>query len=395
MRTTQTTKIFLIGFFFPLFGLVHSYAITPPTQVVINKSDDRWYSDLDESLWTANKNVTITEETVKLKADRSINTIEFTGEADRAGVNLGGNMLTVGKGGIISTNPNDGYIINGTLTSSSGTLSILTKADSLEDNPHLITIYASIADNKGKSVGIDISRDDKGTGHRGVRFAGDQGNTFTGKLRVSGNTVLNLEKEAGALAIRGNIDIIDGALVRIIYDEQISNISTVLLKSSIRKASRLQFNGRYQASLKETIAELVVEGNGIVQFNGDDNNGTTHGTRTLILEDLIVRDNSLLKITGWKDGRDHLLVRKNSGNLADALKKIEFEGHDTRTVNKRDFDNEYWEIWAQVPEPTTYGAIIGSVALGLLACRNRPPITPRTIKQVTATTTAREHRPSR
>jgi len=76
-----------------------------------------------------------------------------------------------------------------------------------------------------------------------------------------------------------------------------------------------------------------------------------------------------LLVKEWLDGRDRLLVRKDSAHVRDSLTRIEFENHDTRTVNLRDYDTDYWEIYALVPEPSTYGAILGSIGLVVVQWR--------------------------
>jgi len=89
------------------------------------------------------------------------------------------------------------------------------------------------------------------------------------------------------------------------------------------------------------------------------------------LDDLEVTLGSYLLIKEWKDGRDRLLVKKDSAHVKDSLARIEFEGHDTRTVNIRDYDANYWEIYALVPEPAAYGTVLGAVGLAVFFCRQR------------------------
>jgi len=74
-------------------------------------------------------------------------------------------------------------------------------------------------------------------------------------------------------------------------------------------------------------------------------------------------------VSGWKDERDFLLVRKNSAHLSDALGRMKFEGYNPADIHLRDFSNDYWQISA-LPEPSTYGAMLGAVGLGL-CCRSK------------------------
>jgi len=96
-------------------------------------------------------------------------------------------------------------------------------------------------------------------------------------------------------------------------------------------------------------------------------------SRFLYLDNLIIKEDSLLSVVGWIDGVDHLLVRRDSAHLADALKKIQFAGYDPKTVNRRDFNSDYWELYAELPEPAVYGAILGGLgtALALWSKRRR------------------------
>jgi len=72
----------------------------------------------------------------------------------------------------------------------------------------------------------------------------------------------------------------------------------------------------------------------------------------------------------WEAGRDHLLVRKDSTHLEEALKKISIDGWAKNQVYLKDYDKDYWSIEA-APEPATYGAIFVGLGLGLFICRKR------------------------
>jgi len=94
---------------------------------------------------------------------------------------------------------------------------------------------------------------------------------------------------------------------------------------------------------------------------------------------LIIGDGSTLRIHGWRDKRDYILVRKNSVHLEDALKKIEFKGYDRNNIHLENYNNAYWGISA-TPESATYGSLLvaSTVSLSLLrrrikACLGRSP----------------------
>jgi len=56
---------------------------------------------------------------------------------------------------------------------------------------------------------------------------------------------------------------------------------------------------------------------------------------------------------------------------SNALRKIDFIGYDRRTVGMRNYDASHWEIFAVVPEPAAYGAILGAAGLGCWQWRKR------------------------
>jgi len=90
----------------------------------------------------------------------------------------------------------------------------------------------------------------------------------------------------------------------------------------------------------------------------------------LFLDDLIIKDRSLLRISGWETGRDFLLVRKDSKHLADAMKKLTIDGWAKNQIYLKEYDKNYWSIEA-APEPAVCGAILGAVALSIVGWRRR------------------------
>jgi len=109
----------------------------------------------------------------------------------------------------------------------------------------------------------------------------------------------------------------------------------------------------------------ISERSGQVHFD----KGTTAGfSKHFYLDDLIIDDGSFLNITGWRDGEDFFLVRKDSKHLADSLKKIRFVGYDPNAIHLEEFNKDYWAI-SGAPEPATYGAVLGSLGLGMFIYR--------------------------
>jgi len=67
---------------------------------------------------------------------------------------------------------------------------------------------------------------------------------------------------------------------------------------------------------------------------------------------------------------------KSNGIDLSYLQNIRFEGYENFPVIIRKYDAHYWEITpfgtlTPFPEPTTYGAILGAAAIGLVIWRRR------------------------
>ncbi|WP_156469213.1 PEP-CTERM sorting domain-containing protein [Cephaloticoccus primus] len=127
----------------------------------------------------------------------------------------------------------------------------------------------------------------------------------------------------------------------------------------------IEYNNR---SITNTIHQIRVEKYGIVNFGRPSLRGDAQ--RFLYLDDLIISDGGTLAVRYWKEGRDFLLVRKDSAHLNDALKKMEFEGYDRNAIHLVNYNKDYWSI-SSTPEPSTCGAIFGVLGLGVSVCRRK------------------------
>jgi len=227
----------------------------------------------------------------------------------------------------------------------------------------MLAIRVAIVDNPLHKIGVNVTGKPKG-GNGQIAFTGRESNTFTGNVTVSGeNTVLELIKENGATAIRSDLTIRDGGLVGLFMSNQIADTSSVRLHGGKNEKSPvLFFSGFVTKNVSEKIHDLTVEGRAVFDFNfGGD--ATLHGQRFLYLDNLIAGGDSELIIRNWIEGKDRFLVRKDSEFLEHSLKKLDFEGYDRNTIATREFNKDYVEIWAQLPEPSTYGAV--SIGLGM------------------------------
>jgi len=292
-------------------------------------------------------------------------------------INLKGHLLTVGESGVnIEYSNKNIYLVSGSLTSSAKNLVINSKTFGSEARDvygDMIILSpaldVSVRDHKTHKIGLVVS----GKRERGeyglIGLAGAQENTFTGDVIVDGvRNILYLKKEDGVTAVRGNIHLRNQGGLRLFGSDQISDSSTITLSG---KGSSISF-ATTERNLKEKVHALVIEsGQGVLAFgrNGrfPDNDSLK---RTLILDDLIISDEASLRIMRWKEGRDHLLVRKDSVHLADAMKKILIDGWAKNQIYLKDYNKNYWSIEA-APEPAVCGAVLGTVGLGLWRWRRR------------------------
>jgi len=332
-----------------------------------------WHRDIAEKDWTGYKAVEDTKGApINLRKSRAVSIFQFSSSHARTILNLQGNTLTITSSAIYNKSPFHATIENGYLTSSSayGSLFIYNyvpgNAD-LKDQP--FNIAAAIIDNGSTKVSVHIGGITPNGKMTGVLFSGDRENTFSGDLNVVGNVKLALAKERGKQAVHGNVNIRDGARVRILRNEQIGNGSRVSLISSGNQASELQFNHLDALPwINESISELYVEGKGAVDF-ASNLDAPSYLQSTLTVKDLIITEGSTLLVRNWVDGRNRFLVSKNNSHAADALRKIDFIGYDRRTVGMRDYNTSYWEIFAIAPEPSTYGALSAAGILSLTLLR--------------------------
>jgi len=263
-------------------------------------------------------------------------------------------------------------VVGGTLTSSIGEIAFSLVANTT----YLLPIESVIADNGGMRVGLNIVGPSTWLGYRGIGLTGNKANTFSGDINITGGARLDLYKEDGVVSVSGNLNVREGATAAVFRSGQIARKSRVLLQSKSKAPSVFGLTSAHRKDIREVFHELKVDGNAVVSFFLDKSQNP-HGLREIILDDLDVMAGSHLLIKEWQNGRDRLLVRKDSAHVRDSLKRIEFEAHDTRSVNLRDYDKDYWEIYALVPEPATYGALFGAVGLMAAWCRQRRGQKPR------------------
>jgi len=120
---------------------------------------------------------------------------------------------------------------------------------------------------------------------------------------------------------------------------------------------------------------LTIENKATIDFG----NRAAETPLILYIDQLILEGpDALLRIREWVSGASYLLVRKDWGDarLSELLSKIYFEGYGWASAweahDLEGFD-DYWTIRPYAtPEPATYGAILSTLGLGLVAWRKRP-----------------------
>jgi len=291
---------------------------------------------------------------------------DFTGSLNLSGgakdiqypnINLNSHKMTIDGGGITINGPMVSRIFRGPLTSNDSFLTFYFKGIA----GGYLNIDTSITDSTHK-VGVKVVSGGNGA----IFISGNRDNTFTGNLEISGsyNSVV-LNKSGGAIAVQGDIYVSDGGMLRFSQNQQISRTSSVRLKTR----GWVQFLSISDDDIKTSFKNLTVDDRGALSFNHEEG-GSVRPNYYIFIDNLVINEGGRLDVYGWKQGRDFLLVRKNSQNLADALTKMELVGYDPANIHLRDFNNDYWQISA-LPEPATYGALLAAAGLGLWTWRKR------------------------
>jgi len=150
----------------------------------------------------------------------------------------------------------------------------------------------------------------------------------------------------------------------------------------------LQLGGDQNGNTKQHLANLHIEHRGTIDFRGGE-----FGHANILWLDTLTFNNAdaQLFIRNWYEFEDMLLVRKSWFNgqtqeqRAKLLSQVVFEGYQDYRTTWKAYDNDYIQIYAfsYFPEPSTYGAILGAVGLGLVVwqkrrnsrrkCASRPP----------------------
>jgi len=266
--------------------------------------------------------------------------------------------LTINSGGIIKGNSDKYAIIQAYLLTGNGKLTTPPGVPLLLHNSS-----SGILVVKGWISVINAGIIKAGTGI--VRFEEGYGQTISGPSFVN-EGILELGMNGGNSTL-GTMTVQTGTILIIYQFRGVPSHTSLNVK----------LNGIYSTPENAPVVEMIASSSGtshsmnLLEVDGRGILNFAVGS-TLRLDDLIINpyENTELRIKGWDEFEDYLLVRKTSANLSSALTYINFDGW-ANGAEIRDYDTDYWEIIPRLPEPSTYGAIFGVMGLGLWAWRRR------------------------
>jgi len=129
---------------------------------------------------------------------------------------------------------------------------------------------------------------------------------------------------------------------------------------------------RFNGDNRQGLTALTIQDRGTIDFIG----ANKSAPNILYLDQLHFSDtDARLIIRNWDDQADYLLVSRTWGNtnVPPILNQIYFEGYGPAKWHWHDLGSDYdgyWQI-TPLPEPSTYGAILGAVGLTLVVWRKR------------------------
>jgi len=312
-----------------------------------------------------------------LSAVRTINSLIF-GDT----LNLAGHSLTLNSGGLMSL---------GDRTISGGTGSTITTAiPSGETIRRPLYIHNNGSLSLGGSVALTGGMDVVKTRGGSLIFNNSGAN-------VTQHSIGNLYIHQGTVELRGNgtlqvrdrIIIGDGAGTdKLILPgnrwhpitKDGGGLPSITLRGTPYDPRGPEYGGdqailQLGGNTKQLLANLHIEGRGTIDWRG----GEVGKANILWIDTLSFSStNDRLFIRNWYEYEDLFLVKKvhNGVEFNDLLlNQIVFEGYQDYFTTLKAYDNDYYQIYAfgsrPAPEPSTYGAILGAVGLGLWTWRKR------------------------
>jgi len=358
------------------------------------------YHTADQSTWGDQSglhfyNVSTNGSSGILTGNRYINSLRLTGGT----LNLGNNMLNLYSGGLLTTKADQG---NSFWTITGGNGATITTAQRYFDedndpffenpmwkagNPLYMHIYSDRLQIAGgvsiSTLGADIVK----TGP-GELWLNSASNHQIGSLYINQGTV---DLRQGTLTLSGadaRIYIGDGAGKDILklaphrrnqIQKQGGGLPSITLQGTPYAPRGPEYGGdqailQMGGNTKLQLKNLHIEGRGTIDWVG----GEVGQANILWLDSITFSGpDAILFMRNWYEYEDFLLVRQwGLSNLDIDLQRIRFEGYENYTVIIRKYDAHYWQItpfgtFTPFPEPTTTGAILGAVGIGLWGWRCR------------------------
>ncbi|KXU35539.1 hypothetical protein AXK11_05980 [Cephaloticoccus primus] len=192
-----------------------------------------------------------------------------------------------------------------------------------------------------------------------------------------------LKLQGGTLSVSGPITIGDGAgtdILELAPDRWHQLVKTgggfpkVILKGTPYDPLGPEYGGdqailRLGGGTRQTLAGLHIEHRGTIDWAG----GRGGMGNILWIEELTFSDpKAQLFMRNWNHFEDILLVR-HGGMALSQLQQIVFEGYQDYTTQWKAYNADYMQIlpFGALPEPSTYGALLGTLGLGVVAWRKR------------------------
>jgi len=229
-----------------------------------------------------------------------------------------------------------------------------------------VGFYGLVHDHKDHRVGVRVFSHDTWVNSPEFWFHARATNDFLGDLIVEDGAKVVLANLAGFASVSTTTIRVRGGSLYTFLSNQLAREASVTLESGG------SFNLGIQSHSIETIHALNVYDRGILNFRPETiGHGQMRGPRTLFLDDLMISGGGELIVKNWEGGMHHILVKRSSWNVEDALSRMKFEGFGGGAALRWSSESGYWEVYGKLPEPATYGAALGALGLGLVLWRKK------------------------
>jgi len=323
-----------------------------------------------ETTWNAGLNVTLnTNQT--LTANRTINSLRLPSATSV--LNLGSNALEITSGGLLATIGNSRIRGSSTLTTGSNrTLYVHTYGETLTLEDEVKLVITNLIKTGPGTLVLDSDATHElqaATGYNGGLWI-NQGiiRLLKGMLRVAAEIIVGDGAGEDAFELGDN-------LINPIQ-AQGGGLASITLHGNRYGPSTDAAILRLGTSTRQQLATLHIQDRGLLDFS---TGSTKAAPNILYLDQLTLNDaNARLTVRNWSHQAAYLLVKKTWGdtNVPPNLAKIHFEGYGDLTWHWHDLGSPYGDYWqilplSEIPEPATYGAILGAAGLGLWLWRRR------------------------